>query len=114
MCESIQDIARIKKELRELDLKIAESTGQTNGLRAAKETLEQRTENSVPGAFPSTESGGVPGRRQLLMPAMRSRLGKCERSLHDLNERCRAMTAELDVLQQRIMDALGEAAVVSG
>jgi hypothetical protein len=106
MSEAIQDIARIKKELHELDLEITKLTGQANELRLAKETLERREQSAIPGAFPSTADGGETARRQLLMPALRRRLEICEKSLHDLSGRRHLMGAELDVARQKIMGAL--------
>lgn len=106
MSDWIQDIARIRQELRELDLSIAGLTGQANDLRLSKERLDNR---AVPGAFPSTKDGGEPAREQVLMPALTKRLEICERSLADLNGRHRAMLAEIGVLQQKVLEALGAA-----
>jgi hypothetical protein len=81
MSEGIQDIVRLRKQLHELDLDITKLTGQANELRLAKETLERRAENAIPGAFPSTADGGETARRLL-------------------------MGAELDVARQKIIEAL--------
>lgn len=106
MSEWIQDIARIRQELREVDQSIAELTGQANDLRVAKEKLDNR---SVPGAFPGTKDGGESARAQLMMPALRRRLDICERSLADLNGQRQKMLAEIGVLQQKVLESLGAA-----
>jgi hypothetical protein len=105
MSEGIQDIARLRKELHELDLEITRLTEQASELRSAKKTLERRAENAVPGAFPNAADGGETARRQLLMPALRRRLEICERSLRELIEKRLLMGAELDVARQKIMGA---------
>jgi hypothetical protein len=106
MSEWIQDIARIRQELREVDRSIAELTGQANDIRVAKEKLDNRT---VPGAFPGAKDGGDPARAQLMMPALRRRLEICERSLADLNDRRQKMLADIGVLQQKVLESLGAA-----
>lgn len=108
MYEVIQDITRIKRELHELDLSITELTEQANDLRVAKETLESHREHKVSGAFPKQGDGGETARRQLLIPAIRRRLGICERSLHGLDEQRQFMVAELDLQQLKFLGTLGQ------
>jgi hypothetical protein len=106
MSEWIQEIARIRQELRELDLGIAELTGKEHDLRLSKERLDNR---AVPGAFPSTKDGGKAAREQLLMPALTRRLDICEVALADLNGRRHGMLEEITVLQQKVLESLGAA-----
>jgi hypothetical protein len=113
MYEWIQNIARVARELHELDLNITEFTEQANKLHAAKEMLEVRVGNTVPGALSSIKDGGETARRQLLMPAIRRRLWICERQLHELTERRHVMAAKLDASQQQILGALGKIGVVT-
>jgi len=114
MYGSIQDFARIRRELHELNLDISGLTEQANNLHVAKETLESRAENTIPGALSKPGDEGETARRQLLMPAIRRRLGICERSLHDLNERRHVMAAELKIPQQRILGAFGDVSGTAG
>jgi len=112
--EAVQDITRIKRELHELEVSIGGLAEQAINLRFAKDTLESHRENAVPGACLKQGDGGETARRQLLMPAIRKRLGICERSLHNLDEQRQIMTADLDVSHQKIMSALAKVAGIVG
>lgn len=105
----IQVLARLRQELRELDADIVTNTVEVKNLIVAKDALESQEEPSIPGAFYDDDAHGERERQHLLMLTFVRKLRLCEKTLGDLEEQRLYLVAELDVVQEGVLEDLERA-----